>query len=209
MDGTGAFYDPSEPMHLDGLLAWALCLYQTSGEPPAADEKPFEPRLPLGKWHIGGQWGWTASAILPVGDKQWGMQRFIKRFRENRIEITKGSPNMQMSTYRKYCVPMPLVLSHQFVAYALGPRGRVHQILKKNIKFLGRKRAAGKGRIVDITTEEIADDFSLVKDGRANRYLPKDGAQRQVRTRPPYWNMWGRVPCCEVGEAYQLDTING
>jgi hypothetical protein len=206
MDGTGTFYNPSEPMHLDGLLAWALCLYQTNGEPPSADEEPFEPRLPLGTWHIDGQWGWCASAILPIGEEAWGMQRFVKRFRENRIEATKGSPNLQMSTYRKYCVPMPLVLNSVFEAYAFGDRGRVHQILRRNIKFLGRKRAAGKGQVVSIETEVIDHDFSLVRDGRAMRYLPIDGAPRQVRTRPPYWNMHGRTACCEVGDFYKLPS---
>lgn len=208
MDGTGTFYDPSEPMHLDGLLAWALCLYQTNGEPPAADEEPFEPRLPIGKWNIDGHWGWCASAILPVGDQTWGMQRFIKRFRENRIEMTKGSPNMQMSTYRKYCIPMPMLLNHEFVAYALGSRKRVHQILSKHIRYLGRKRSVGKGRISSITTDVVVKDFSLVKDGKAMRYLPVyNDYARLVRTRPPYWNLYDRTHCCEIGDDYDFSCI--
>jgi hypothetical protein len=204
MDGTGTFYDPSEPMHLDGLLAWVLCLYQTNGEPPAADEEPFEVRLPLGIWRIGGHWGWCASAILPVDSGAWGMQRFVKRFRENRMEITKGSPNTRMSTYRKYCVPMPLLLNREFEAYVFGSRKRVHQVLKKNIRYLGRKRSVGKGRIVDINTEVIDEDFSLIRDGLAMRYLPLNGASRLVRTRPPYWNRHDRTECCDVGDCYTL-----
>lgn len=32
--------------------------------------------------------------------------------------------------------------------------------------------------------------------------LPREGAARLVRPRPPYWNNCGRVACCEVVEAY-------
>jgi hypothetical protein len=205
MDGTGVYYDAHEPMHLDGLLAWALCLYQTKGEPPLSDEVPFEPRLPLGKWNINGQWGWMASAVLPEGEDKFSIQYYRKKFRQNRVDVTCGSPNIQSGHYREHNKPMTLLLNRKFVAYALGDRGRVHQILNKNIRFLGKKRSAGKGRILDITTEVIENDYSLVMDGCAMRYLPKNDALRKVRTRPPYWNIVDRCNCCDVGDEYVID----
>jgi hypothetical protein len=70
---------------------------------------------------------------------------------------------------------------------------------------LGRKRSVGKGKIVKITTEVIEKDYSVVKEGKAMRYIPQKGACRLVRPRPPYWNLFGRVPCCEVGDILKVE----
>jgi CRISPR type IV-associated protein Csf3 len=86
------------------------------------------------------------------------------------------------------------------IAYAVGDRGRVNQILRKHIKFLGKKRAYGKGRIVGVETEIVDYDYSMFKDNFAMRFLPKEDGSRQCRVRPPYWNIWDRVNCCEIGD---------
>jgi hypothetical protein len=206
LDGTGVYYDRNEPLHLDALLAWALAPFHCKrGEVPTRDSEPTDIPLPLGKWHMNGVWGWHASALFPEGETAESLQYWRKRFRQHRVGITHGSPNLQNGVYREYNQPMPLLLCHRMIAYALGDRRRIHQILKKQVKFLGKKRAYGKGNVIGVNVEWIEKDLSLFNaENRTMRWLPtrlKEGA-RLVRPRPPYWNIVGRVKCCEVGDEY-------
>jgi len=112
-------------------------------------------------------------------------------------------PNLQNGPYREYNMPVPLLLIPRMVAHASGNRKKVKRILKKHITALGKKRAYGYGRITGIDCEQTPEDRSLVKDGRAMRWLPDSNGIRQVRPAPPYWNMIGRVHCCEIGDEVQ------
>lgn len=200
LDGTGVYYDPAEPIHLDALLAWCLAPFHCKGEAPTRDEEPYDIPLPLAKWRIGEVWGWRASALFPDGDTAESLQFWRKKFRQSRIELTKGSPSLINGIYREYNVPLPLLLCRQMIAFAVGDHRRVHQILRKNVKYLGKKRVYGKGKVVDIAVDTIEQDNSLIRDGIAMRFLPSNTGARMVRPRPPYWNNCGKVTCCEVGE---------
>lgn len=206
MDGTGLYYDPYEPIHLDALLCWALMPFhrKKGDEAPTRSSECLDVPLPLGKWHIGDQWGWHASALFPEGVTAEGLQFWRKKFRQNRIELSVGSPNLQNGIYREYNNPLPLLLTTKMVAYALGDRGRVHQILRKHIKYLGKKAAYGKGRVISVDVEVIEQDFSLIIAGKAVRFLPDPDGIRKVRCRPPYWNNYGATNCCEIGDTYDL-----
>ena len=203
LDGTGVSFDPTEPILLDALLAWALAPFHCKGEPPTRDEPPMDIPLPLGRWHAHGAWGWTASAIFPEGQLGEALSFWRKRFRVNRAELTRGTVNTQNAAYRDYNMPLPLLLCTRMVAYALGDRKRVAHILRKQVRYLGEKRAYGRGRVNNISVEWCEDDFSMTREGRAMRWLPQPGASRIVRPRPPYWNIVDAVPCCEIGDAWK------
>ena len=198
LDGTGIYYDPSEPIHLDALLAWCLAPFFCKGEAPMRDEEPFDIPLPLEKWSINGVWGWKASALFPEGITAESLQYWRKRFRQSRIELADKNPNLKLGKYREYNSPLPLLLCTKMVAYAVGNRRSVRKPLLRHLKFLGKKRAYGKGRIIDISVENIDADFSMKKDGRTMRWLPDSEGIRMVRPRPPYWNNCGRILCCEI-----------
>jgi len=206
LDGTGIYYNPHEPMHLDALLSWALMPFhrQKGDEAPTRDSKPIDVPLPLGKWHIGGEWGWCASALFPDGENCESLQFWRKRFRQNKIEQAKGNPVLTNGVYREYNNPMPLLLTQKMTCYALGSKKRVKQILKKHIKFLGKKSSIGKGRIISIDIDIIDEDYSLTKDGYAMRFLPLKDGFRRCRVRPPYWNNHKKTNVCEVGEPYSI-----
>lgn len=206
LDGTGLYYDPYEPIHLDALLAWALMPFhrQKGDNPPTRESQPIDVPLPLGKWQIGNHCGWHASALFPEGDTAESLQFWRKKFRQNRIELTKGSSNLQNGVYREYNTPLPLCLTRSMVAYALGDRGRVHQILRKHVRYLGKKNAYGKGRVINIDVEIIDTDYSLTKDGKAMRFLPDDNGIRRVRMRPPYWNGFEKTESCEIGDFFSI-----
>jgi hypothetical protein len=204
MDGTGVYYDPFEPIMLDGLLSAALCRFHIHGDPPARDDVPFDVPLPLRRWSIDGVWGWHASALFPQGESIETLQHWRKRFRQGRAEFAKGSPNLTNGVYRDWNMPLPLLMVREMVCYAYGDAKRIRQELRRSIKYLGKKRAHGRGAVVGVRTDDVGADYSLVKDGMAMRWLPAAGGSRKVRTRPPYWNGVGVVVCCEIGDAYML-----
>lgn len=205
VDPAGVIFDPFNPPMLDSLIDWCLSpMARTSKEPPTRSEEPEEIRLPLGTWHVGDNWGWCASAILPEGDVQETIRHYRKKFRVNRISLTNGMPNLQSGPTREYNLPFVAQLPDTLVAYAIGDRKRIKDLFRRNLRYLGQKRHRSFGRIEDYTIEIIDDDYSLVRDGLAMRWLPDDNGMRDVRLRPPYWNNTNRVTCCEIGDKYEL-----
>lgn len=201
---SNVFFNPSEPIMLDALLAWCLMPYKrTSAEPPRRDEQPEDITLPLARWELGGTWGWHASALLPEGEVLEHLVYWRKRVREDRLTLAAGSVNPQNGPYRGYNVPMPVVAHCSLVGYLVGDRRRVRRELKR-VKYLGKKRSMGIGRVSSLSVDVCEEDRSLVFEGMAMRWLPMDGGRRDVRPRPPYWNSCGRVACCEVGDGYVL-----
>lgn len=199
LDGRGLYFNPAEPLHLDALLAWCLAPMQCAKKQISRDDIPEDVRLPLLRSKVNGAEVWHASALFPEGPQFEGLQYWRKRFRQNRIELTAGSPNLTNGIYRDWNHPMPLMLCTQMSAYAAGNRGECKKVLKKQLKYLGKKRAHGLGKIVDITAEETAEDLSFVFGGIVMRWLPHPDGTRLVRPAPPYWNPHGRVMCLEVG----------
>lgn len=200
LDGCGVYYDTNDPIHLDGLLAWALTPMQTTRRGLERGDTVDDIRLPLLESTINGVKIWHASALFPVDSVCETLRFWRKKFRQNRIELTDGSPNLQNGVYREYNTPVPLILVPQMIAYASGNCKEVKRLLKKHIKALGKKRAYGYGKIVNIECEETPEDWSLTANGIVMRYLPSPDGTRMVRPRPPYWNRVGAVNCKEIGE---------
>lgn len=198
LDGSGIFYDPSEPPMLDGILAAALIRWHHHGDPPARDERPFDCPLPLKVWREGNIWGHHASALFPDGATAESTIHWRKRLRQNRIELTKGSPNTTNGTYRDWNMPIPLLLCRRLVAWAVGDRRKILTTLRRDVKYIGKKRGHGRGMIVHIDVDPIDEDFSIRKDGESTRYYPDPDGTRPVRTRPPYWNLVDQAMCCEI-----------
>ena len=201
LDGSGVYYNPGEPIHLDSLLAWCLAPKQGRRDLQRSDA-PDIIGLPLKKFHTGGSWVWRASALFPDGHTQESVQFWRKRFRQNRIELTKGSPNLTNGKYRDWQMPIPLLLTRRMIAYASGSRSECKKILTRELKYLGKKRAHGHGKILSMSFEEIDNDWSISKDGIAMRWIPDSNGNRTVRPIPPYWHPHGRIKCCEVGDSW-------
>ena len=201
LDGSGVYYDPFEPPMLDGILAAVAARHHVHGEPPGRDEPPDEIPLPLAKWRAGGCWGWRASALFPEGETAESLVYWRKRFRQHRVEITEGSPNLTNGIYRDWNMPLPLLLTRRMVAYCVGDRRNIRHELVRGVRWVGKKRAHGRGRVVGIDIEVIEHDYSIERDGRLMRWMPREDGTRLVRPRPPYWNIVGRVRCAEIGEA--------
>lgn len=200
LDGAGVYVDQNEPIHLDGLLAWALTPMQSTRRGLERGDAVDDIRLPLLESTIHGVKVWHASALFPVDAGGETLRYWRKKFRQNRIELTEGSPNLQNGVYREYNTPVPLLLVPQMIAYASGNCKEVKRLLKKHIKSLGKKRAYGYGKVVNVECEETPEDWSLTANGVAMRWLPSPEGTRLVRPRPPYWNGVGVVNCKEIGD---------
>lgn len=209
LDGTGVYYDPFEPPTLDGILAVAfMALIRARREESyeheeiGRDEPPYDVPLPLGRWSVGDVWGWKASALFPDGETAESLVYWRKRLRQNRIELTEGSPNTTNGIYRDWNMPLPLLLCRSMAAYCVTDRSGRHDIRRQleKIRWLGKKRGHGHGRIVGITMEKCDEDYSTHRDGKLTRWMPSEDGSRLVRPRPPYWNNYGRVKCAEIGE---------
>jgi CRISPR type IV-associated protein Csf3 len=181
------------------MLAAAVCRFHIHGEAPTRDEAPMDVPLPLARWKIGGEWGWRASALFPEGQTAESLQYWRKRFCQGRVELTEGSPNLTNGPYRDWNMPLPLLLAPRMVAYAFGEMGRIRRELRRSVKYLGKKRAYGRGAVIAVEVEETLEDWSLEKDGMVMRWLPSPQGTRLIRPRPPYWNSVGRMMCAEIG----------
>lgn len=198
LDGTGVYYDPNEPIHLDALLAWVLAPHQGLRHVDRSTS-PGRARLPLMATRIDGHEIWRASALFPEGYTGEAIWHWRKRFRQNRAELTSGSPNLTNGQYRDWQMPVPLLLCTRMVAYASG-NGREIRKTVRRLRYLGKKRAHGHGRVLSTSVDPVDEDRALSMDGRAMRWLPDPNGSRLVRPSPPYWHPEGRVPCCEVGD---------
>lgn len=200
LDGAGLHYDPAEPIHLDALVAWTLAPIHCRNKHITRDDVPEEFPMPLARATVRGEQVWRASALFPEGETAETFTHWRKRFRVGRVELTRGSPNLANGVYRDWNMPLPLLLAHKMVAYAVGDRRDLLKLLRR-VPALGKKRAHGHGRITGVEIERIKADYSLVMDGRAMRWLPDPRGVRLVRPRPPYWHPHGRVNCLEIGDA--------
>lgn len=199
LDGSGVYYNPNEPLHLDALLAWSLAprlgIHQHLGREDAPEHVP----LPLLRKTIGKHWVYQSSALIPDGPQGEDVQFWRKRFRQCRADISTGSPNLTNGTYRDWNMPIPLVLTTRLVAYASGSRKECKKLLR-DLTHIGKKRAHGHGKIIRIDYDKMEQNWAIERDGLAMRWLPDESGSRLVRLRPPYWNIVGRVRCCEVGD---------
>lgn len=203
LDGSGLYYDPFEPPHLDAMMAWVLAPHQGIRHLDRGGI-PSLVRLPIKSSLIHGAYVWHASALFPDGPTGEAIWYWRKRFRQGRAELTGGSPNLAQGTYRDWQMPLPMLMTRRLVGYVRGKRQDIRKCLE-GIRYVGKKRAHGHGKVLGWDIQPMEQDYSLVKDGLAMRYLPDPRGIRMVRSQPPYWHHYGRIACCDVGDPVSID----
>jgi hypothetical protein len=151
--------------------------------------------------HECGAWGWCASALFPRGATAETVRWWRKRLDVARAHVSAGSPNTANGTWRDWNMPVPLLLATELVGWCVGDRRKIARALTRDVRWLGKKRAHGVGRVVGVEVSAIEHDWSCRREGLATRWLPApahaDGL-RLVRPRPPYWSNVGRIACAEI-----------
>lgn len=199
MDGSGVVFDPHEPVHLDALLAYVALAQAGKLTDLAEDEIPIEPELPLEKRGAGQDWIWSASVLLPA-DEGETIQLARRRFDAHRADLLPGRINLEAGIAKLTQTPWPLSMSRTFIAYCIGHFYAL-RALCSHIKYIGRERGRGKGRVNNVRIAAWDGD-PIIIDGRAMRYIPHPSGFNIVRPRPPYWHPYGAVRCLSVGNLY-------
>jgi len=95
--------------------------------------------------------------------------------------------------------------------YFRGDRDRIEHLLETHLADLGKKTAAGFGKVIDWDLRELDTDYSLVHptSGVAMRPIPAtmldECDDRQTLTwRPPYWYQEWAVECAPPGAEVEL-----
>lgn len=199
MDGTGVVYYPFEPILLDGLLAYMTLEERGRLTDLDAEDEPVDADLPLAVDERDGSWFWRASALMPYELSHEGFQMARRKVTMDRVELTRGTVNMQIGQTKSYDRPWPLLITAVLRGYCVGDPDAVISLCRR-VRHIGAERGRGKGRVVSVAVRPVEADFSVVKNCRAMRYVPAAEGLRVVRPRPPYWHPRGAVRCLAFGE---------
>lgn len=200
LDSAGIEIRPTEPIHLDGLLAWAVESHSGREYIPERNAVPTETDLPLKKYFSGEEWCWKASAILPEGESVESIRFVRRKFDEQNAELTTGKPNLIGLRYKDSNMPHLHLLAKSLVAYADTPDPEKVKELLGRVKYLGPGASRGNGRLQGIEFEETDEDRTVIYNGVACRYVPHPNGWKLVRCRPEYWKYLGRTFCFVPGD---------
>ena len=115
---------------------------------------------------------------------------------KKRIDIARGS-------LKNYHMPIVLNSYKQMYFYARGDREEIIRLLNEHIHFIGKKASQGYGEVLEWESEDIKEDYSLIKAGKPMRPLPAKNYKELIKTDtklqehsriPPYW----RPDCKEL-----------
>lgn len=197
------------PIHLDGLLAWAYLQEQqylfTKGERdlPPCPQDPDDPMysdLP-----IKSEGGVYCASVLLAPSTQGVSTRFFTRKSDTTLladlgleELNTGrgvipnqSNSMVMDTTRgelkAHFGREQLRHVQSLVAYAIGDKAAIEQLLSDHVHSLGKNRAKGFGRVASINVEI---DPSAEENWRVRAMPEKRPGYIPIPApiRPPYWN---------------------
>ena len=196
----GLIYDPREPIHLDGLIAWAGAFRYPPGPPPRRGDPIEEQPLPVVKQRVNGVEVFRASALFPDGPEVWRTAYIRKRYRFDRAHgMTRGTVNYSSGPAREHNIPLAVLHVPRMVGWFHGRRRDVTKWFRA-LRAIGRKRELGYGAVTHIEIEPSDEDRCVAWEGRAMRFYPHPAGLKLVRPRPPYWNVTERVKCLMPGE---------
>lgn len=200
LDGRGVVLHPHEPLHVDGIVAWAGSFrYPPDREPPGRNDEPEELPLPLMAESLNGHRVFRASALFPVDPVGIDRRFWRSRFRVEKAGAMKATVNQSTGEFRSYNNALEILICSQMVGWFEGDRRDVKKWLKR-LRAIGHKRSMGYGKVIGVDLDETDEDRCIKWDGRAQRWLPHDKGLRFVRPRPPYWNAVGKVRCLAPGD---------
>ncbi len=193
------------PPQLDALLEWVAAERSGYRYPPAAggDARSFD--IPIADSHCG-RYRLCSSAQFSAEEHEvhhkhrrapWVEFARLGSNKIRRVNISLG----ENKSYR-----VPFVETH--VAgdllrwFCVGDASGIQSMLAE-VRYIGRFRGAGQGRIVRWTVEraEPWPGFPVLRDGEPLRPLPEDVAPDAMAPRgfaalrPPYWDHAREEPC--------------
>lgn len=156
-------------------------------------------RLPLAYVH-GKEWYYRCSWAV-WGPHADGQDAWSKRFDMTHVDLVdfqgrRGKIDTSSSTYKAYRMPVFYRAALWVEWYCVGDPGKLGDLVKM-ITHLGKKTVQGWGRVLCWEIEQIAEDWSVWKDGRLMRGIPAyergGGPIALYGVRPPYWDKRNQV----------------
>lgn len=199
---------------LDGLLASELWATHKADRRAAGEgyvrameaEDPPDLSLPLARCQPdgGGLWHWMATCALP-DQEQMEVRSWTGRVDAAAMEQVAGELPLTVSArqgrYRARRMPLLVGACSSVTWLAVGDVDQVRELVE-SIGSIGKKRAAGEGRVLrwEVTAAEDLDEVSaghLHADGTLGRPVPAacrerlgddvvDGGRGRAGIRPPY-----------------------
>ena len=204
-----------DPVHLDGLLAWAVVREATSGAGLPDSAEPYDIPLPLEcLWHdADGLPLWASTDFEPVGETLRQTLYWHKRTTLAQARLVRrrhGKPWNVRTTqgrYKEYRIPLPGQSCAEWRADCVGDPREVARLLLLVGSHVGKKRGQGWGAVESWSVEEI-DEFILLDSGSVRRPIPLaavttvlPGVPLDVRFgnlvgwTPPYWLAGCQTEC--------------
>lgn len=193
-------------LYLDGILAAAVMkekLGETYFDMKPDESKLIEVDLPLEK-----RFGvWCTS--IGYGDNREFVGSWTKRWDNKNDDIVnfgnKGKVRVDIACgyFKNYHMPLVIKSYKTITFYARGDVKEVERLLMTYITHIGKKASQGYGEILNFTVEKIAEDYSLVKNGKPTRPIPIDADIKfeddvqlfKHALLPPYWRTDNLVAC--------------
>lgn len=195
----GAIALPNGPIHLDALLAYAVCAREGKTAPVYEDDlEPIDIPVELepgGRFHL----ATVSHYVLEEAEHRWVNRRFPIAEAQAMGNAKLRVVNVQGGACKSYRLPLATMhLKHdQLRWWCVGDAAEVEALLTEFISYLGKRRATGLGKVVCWEVkpcEPWGDDFPIVRDGQPMRPLPVDwpGLAPEVEHRFavqtfPYW----------------------
>jgi len=165
-------------LHLDGLLAWAVC--QRDRIPPAMTPDEWVPveipveRSECGRYHL---------CSASIGRAEWHEVRYTVR----RFPIERGQKllpekvrrvNLSAGAQKHFRIPRTSMhlQDDELRWHLLGEPEEVERLLSL-VHYLGKRRAVAAHRPVEWSVEEDepwGDGYPVLRDGQPLRHLPAD-----------------------------------
>lgn len=191
---SGAIMPTEGCLHLDGLLAAAVCMREDRylGSMAELVEVPIPvQQSTCGRYHLASALSWVpVSRELRYVNKRFPVQEAIAFGNAKLKRISQSS-----GTQKGFRIPAERthVQGDQLEAWCIGDRAEVVELLSI-ITRIGRRRGAGEGEVRAwsvVECEPWGPGFPVVRDGVPMRNLPPSddlaGSRRYGRLTYPYW----------------------
>ncbi len=197
----------------DGLLFHLRLLdllgrdfYLLPGKLSLAEQMPEERwTIPLAR--TGSIWHGSASVIEPDTVR---VTKTYKRFEDRWTEgLTLKRVRQGHGHYRAYMMSQPYIPARTVTWWGCGDVAEVERLLRAHVVGLGNDFRIGWGAVSAIDVEEVPEDLSLIRDGKAARALPVSMCEQYgdaafLAYKPPYWDPRNVALCVPPGARCKL-----
>jgi CRISPR type IV-associated protein Csf3 len=207
-----AWVQPSSPLHLDGIIAYAVVEEQRH-RGTFTDFEASLRDLPLAREERLGQWCWKASHVQPTAQlglsqryltRKFWSEGYVDEYAKKRIALgPRPAPGAAppedpaqgfdgvIDTTSKHlknaAFLYPVALVPGAVAYCIGDGERIEYLLRTYLTHLGKRGRLDHGRIRRITV--AADPQAEQLWWRRDLPWPRAGfVEAEGRVHPPYWS---------------------